>query len=143
MLFARSQDEFATTIISRPCRVAVLSLKYSLTRRLMRFLLTAFATDLFATARPSREVFELFLLAITLKKRSLVRQRDLNARLKSSGRDKRCCRVNRRLGLFTWNQADSRLRPFARRLASTRRPPTVAMRLRKPWRRLRIRTLGW
>ena len=28
--------------------------------------------------------------------------------------------------------ADSRLRPLARRLAITARPPTVAMRLRKP-----------
>jgi hypothetical protein len=35
------------------------------------------------------------------------------------------------------------LRPLARRLASTLRPPTVAMRERKPWRRLRTITLGW
>ena len=34
-------------------------------------------------------------------------------------------------------QADSRLRPLARRLASTLRPPTVAMRARNPCRRLR------
>jgi hypothetical protein len=39
-------------------------------------------------------------------------------------------------------QADSRLRPFARREASTRRPAAVAMRARKPWRRLRTRLLG-
>ena len=34
-------------------------------------------------------------------------------------------------------QAESRLRPRARRVATTFRPPTVAMRARKPWRRLR------
>jgi hypothetical protein len=40
-------------------------------------------------------------------------------------------------------QADSRLRPLARRLASTLRPPTVAMRERNPWRRLRTSFDGW
>src|SRR3954465_6456301 len=40
-------------------------------------------------------------------------------------------------------QADSVLRPRARRAASTLRPPTVAVRARKPWRRLRTRLLGW
>jgi hypothetical protein len=35
------------------------------------------------------------------------------------------------------------LRPFARRAANTRRPPGVAMRARKPCRRLRISLLGW
>ena len=39
-------------------------------------------------------------------------------------------------------QADRRLRPRARRAAITRRPPTVAMRERKPCRRLRTRRLG-
>lgn len=34
-------------------------------------------------------------------------------------------------------QADRRLRPRARRAARTLRPPEVAMRARKPWRRLR------
>src|SRR5438132_11514112 len=42
-----------------------------------------------------------------------------------------------------WAQADRRLRPFARRAASTLRPAAVAMRARKPWRRLRTRLLGW
>jgi len=40
-------------------------------------------------------------------------------------------------------QADSFLRPRARRAASTLRPPGVALRERKPWRRLRTRLLGW
>ncbi len=40
-------------------------------------------------------------------------------------------------------QADSRLRPFARLAASTRRPAAVAIRARNPWRRLRTRLLGW
>jgi hypothetical protein len=35
------------------------------------------------------------------------------------------------------------LRPFARRAASTRRPATVAIRARKPCRRLRTSLLGW
>jgi hypothetical protein len=39
-------------------------------------------------------------------------------------------------------QALSRLRPRARRAASTRRPPFLAMRVRKPWRRLRTSLLG-
>jgi hypothetical protein len=39
-------------------------------------------------------------------------------------------------------QALSLLRPRARRAASTRRPPFVAMRARKPWRRLRTSLLG-
>jgi len=34
-------------------------------------------------------------------------------------------------------QALSRLRPLERRAASTLRPPVVAVRARKPWRRLR------
>lgn len=41
------------------------------------------------------------------------------------------------------NQAESFLRPRARRARSTLRPPTVAMRARKPWRRARTRRLGW
>jgi hypothetical protein len=39
-------------------------------------------------------------------------------------------------------QAESFLRPRARRAAITLRPPTVAMRARKPWRRLRTILLG-
>src|SRR3954471_4688104 len=46
-----------------------------------------------------------------------------------------------RVGLAA--QADSVLPPRARRSASTLRPPTVAVRARKPWRRLRTRLLGW
>jgi hypothetical protein len=41
------------------------------------------------------------------------------------------------------DQAERRLRPRARRAAITLRPPTVAMRARKPWRRLRTILLGW
>ncbi len=40
------------------------------------------------------------------------------------------------------DQADSRLRPRARRAAMTLRPPTVPIRERKPWRRLRTIRLG-
>jgi hypothetical protein len=39
-------------------------------------------------------------------------------------------------------QAESRLRPLARRRAITRMPPLVSIRLRKPWRRLRTSLLG-
>src|SRR5512134_1703674 len=40
-------------------------------------------------------------------------------------------------------QADRRLRPLALRRANTFRPPFVAMRARKPWRRLRTSRDGW
>src|SRR5579883_1930722 len=40
------------------------------------------------------------------------------------------------------SQADRRLRPRARRAASTLRPPTVAIRARNPCRRLRTSLLG-
>lgn len=40
-------------------------------------------------------------------------------------------------------QAESRLRPWARRRDSTLRPPAVAIRARKPCRRLRTILLGW
>jgi len=39
-------------------------------------------------------------------------------------------------------QAESRLRPRERRAAMTLRPPFVAMRVRKPCRRLRTSLLG-
>jgi len=39
-------------------------------------------------------------------------------------------------------QAESFLRPLLRRRFSTLRPPAVAMRERKPWRRLRTSLLG-
>src|SRR5438105_9738381 len=39
-------------------------------------------------------------------------------------------------------QADRRLRPLARRDDSTRQPAGVAIRERKPWRRLRASLLG-
>lgn len=41
------------------------------------------------------------------------------------------------------NQADRTLRPLARRADRILRPATVAMRARKPWRRLRTSLLGW
>ena len=40
-------------------------------------------------------------------------------------------------------QAESLLRPRERRAARILRPPGVALRVRKPWRRLRTRLLGW
>jgi hypothetical protein len=40
-------------------------------------------------------------------------------------------------------QAPMRFRPFWRRRFSTRRPPLVLMRTRKPWVLLRRRLLGW
>jgi len=44
---------------------------------------------------------------------------------------------------FTMTQADSRLRPFRLRLASIRRPPTVALRARNPWVRFLRKFFGW
>ena len=52
-------------------------------------------------------------------------------------------RGRRGRGGNVWNQAESFLRPRARRAASTLRPPTVAERVRNPWRRARTRLLGW
>lgn len=40
-------------------------------------------------------------------------------------------------------QAQSFLRPRFRRARRTLRPPTVALRAKNPWRRLRTRLLGW
>eukprot|EP01036_Dinobryon_divergens_P021209 gene21209-29130_t len=40
-------------------------------------------------------------------------------------------------------EAESFLRPMARRRLRILRPFLVAMRARKPWRRVRTRTLGW
>jgi hypothetical protein len=39
--------------------------------------------------------------------------------------------------------ADSRFLPLERRAARTLRPPTVLLRAKYPWRRLRFRLLGW
>jgi hypothetical protein len=47
-----------------------------------------------------------------------------------------------RFGRARARHALSRLRPRARRAATTLRPPLVAMRARKPWRRLRTNLLG-
>lgn len=48
------------------------------------------------------------------------------------------CHASREL----FAQAESRLRPLARRRLSTSRPLRVAIRARKPWVRLRFRLLG-
>jgi hypothetical protein len=55
----------------------------------------------------------------------------------------KAARAERKGGALRGNgQTARRLRPFARRRLSTRRPPFVAMRARKPWTRLRCRLLG-
>lgn len=46
------------------------------------------------------------------------------------------------VGFNEMGQAVRRLRPFARRALMTLRPPSVAMRARKPCVRLRLRLLG-
>jgi len=46
-------------------------------------------------------------------------------------------------GFAARDQAESRLRPLERRRARIFWPFFVAMRERKPWRRLRFRLLGW
>jgi hypothetical protein len=57
-------------------------------------------------------------------------------------------RSDRGLPEFEWacvrnRQTVRRARPLARRRLSTRRPPRVAMRARKPWLRARLSLLGW
>jgi hypothetical protein len=43
----------------------------------------------------------------------------------------------------TGDQGASRTRPLARRADSTLRPPTLFIRARKPWVRLRLTMEGW
>ena len=65
-------------------------------------------------------------------------------RLRRTTRHAEACSISGCEWLFLPNdQAERRFRPFARRRAKTRRPPTVAERERKPCRRLRTRLLGW
>ena len=45
--------------------------------------------------------------------------------------------------LFSRDQAESRVRPLARRRLMTRRPAAVDIRLRNPWVIFRFRVLGW
>ena len=54
-----------------------------------------------------------------------------------------CALAMRHPSLRPAPHADRRLRPLARRRATTLRPPVVAIRLRKPCRRLRTSLLGW
>ena len=51
--------------------------------------------------------------------------------------------ITRERELCNRAQADNRLRPFLRRFERTRLPPTVDIRERNPWRRLRTNLLGW
>jgi hypothetical protein len=57
-------------------------------------------------------------------------------------RDRRFRILALRPGISGNRQADNFFRPWARRRARTLRPPTVAMRARKPCRRLRTILLG-
>ena len=77
------------------------------------------------------------------------RRPDFLTALNSAGRVKRFRASNLRVEMAVCracgkreDQGQSRLRPLARRLASTRRPPLVAMRARNPCVRLRCRLLG-
>ncbi len=67
------------------------------------------------------------------KARSFPHMQELSAGLETSD----CRHRGGGAGAIAAAQADRRLRPLALRLASTSRPPLVAMRARKPCRRLR------
>ena len=90
------------------------------------------------------------LLLAALVASALVVPSETFAQDKSAARELRTFRGGEEIAplLQTQNRApaaahaERRLRPFARRRASTLRPLWVAMRARKPWRRLRTRRLG-
>ena len=64
-------------------------------------------------------------------------------RLQRASLPARLARTLQRMPERKENYADSFLRPRRRRLRRTLRPPVVALRAKKPWRRARTRLLGW
>ena len=120
--------------------------KCSLTMRFIRFLCVACRTFFLATMTPSRDCSSLDEILSNIPEAPLAftglpSKTALKAFLSSS----RWCFGNEVLmGLLpTGVYADRRRRPRARRRAKTLRPFFVAMRARKPWLRLRFKTLGW
>ena len=119
--------------------------KCSRTTRLMRFLWVARRTFFFATINPNLEfVWVEGVVKSIPDAPPTFRGFPLKTALKAC--------LSRSLCFF-WNDsvmgmqahcnyAERRARPRERRRANTLRPFFVAMRARKPWLRLRLRTLG-
>jgi hypothetical protein len=120
--------------------------KNSRVTRLIRLRWTADRTFFLAMTKPSRCLGLSLIFANTSKCWCEARASGLsNTRLYSTALSKRFSLPKLVSAASSFNllcYADRRLRPLARRRFITRRPPLVAMRERKPWVRLRLRTLG-
>ena len=120
--------------------------KNSLTTRLILFLCVARLTFFFATITPSRDCdcWEFIVKTMPDDPPALTGSPSKTA-LKACLSRSLCCFWNELLmGVQpTAFYAERRRRPRARRRAKTLRPFFVAIRARKPWLRLRFRTLGW
>ena len=152
---ARSARNSALDLSAMPCRAKNMrsvgsgrgfSRKYSRTMRFTRFLWLARRTFFLATMTPSRDS-----ACVDGTVSAVPEETPALTGWLSKTVLKAC--LSRSL-LFFWNEksggevpitnyADRRRRPRARRRAKTLRPFFVAMRARKPWLRLRFKTLGW
>lgn len=153
-MIARSVLSSALDFSATPCRArkmisvgvgSGLSRKYSRTTRLIRFLWLACRTFFFATITPSRDSAwqEGIVSAIPDGPPAFVGWPSKTALKACLSRSLWCFWNEEFMGrLPTINYAESRTRPRARRRAKILRPFLVAMRARKPWLRLRFRTLG-
>ena len=121
------------------------SRKYSLTTRFTRFLWFARLTFFFATMTPRRDsVSEDGTTSAVPEETPALLGCPSKTALKACLSRSLWCFRNEKLmgGVPIKHYADRRRRPRARRRAKTFRPFLVAMRARKPWLRLRFRTLG-
>ncbi len=110
--------------------------------RLMRLRATALGAAFLEMARPSRACCSPLLATVAISSRPCSRRPFSKTARNKPGFSSRAVRGNR-CKFSSWLQSARRLRPFARRRAITLRPPTVAIRARKPWVRFRRRLCGW
>ena len=137
----------AITTMSQAGNRACASRKLARICRLRRLRSTASAACLREMARPSRGWSRLPAQTTAVSSGVVSRRPLLNTRSKSAGFSRRARRVKRKgaqpAARCRLQTGVRRARPLARRRASTLRPPTVAMRARKPWVRLRRSECGW
>jgi len=151
----RSSRNSALDLSAMPCRAKKIrsvgtgrgfNLKYSRTTRLTRFLWFARRTFFLATITPRRDSVWVDRMVSTIPDAhpTFIGWPSKTALKACLSRSFRCFWNKKCMGEQpTTNYADKRRRPRARRRAKTLRPFFVAMRARKPWLRLRFRTLGW
>jgi len=102
-----------------------------------------------ATARDQSEASLAFSLARkgeferTLRPLAALEEAAEDRTVTKPGRLGEAVRMNRSRTAVGRRQTQRRARPLARRARRTLRPPTVFMRARKPWVRLRLTTEGW